>query len=342
MIGGRKTAALTALAILAGSIPEPTRAQTFDPAAIQRVADGCTADEAFGHAFGEVTRNAPRQVAPPAGWAPFDRFDVYRAEHSEWMWKVEAIAFAGFGVEADRETLLALTGAVDTVVEQGGRFGSRAEDGYTVTYSDLLGDDGQPSGSAVSLEINPLLGMVWVTCSDADLAAEAEGEFFGRARLAERPVPPTTPPAARPNEDLCVDPASRRATVNRFAGLGGIGGMGSASERYFSQLASWYGQKMVAAGVWDDDDKLGFALGVLDDPVISQELEAQMTRLAPYMEASADFRAAEDARDEGAACRAAVRMMQVAHDMTLSNERQWLRAEALYEAEGARLGVELK
>lgn len=338
----RNTAALAALALVATGVPTPTRAQTFDPAAIQRIADGCTAEEAFGYGFGEVVRNAPRQNVPPPGWSPFDRFDVYRAEHSEWMWKVEAIAFAGFGAEADRETLLALTRAVDAAVGQGGRFGSRAEDGYTVTYSDMLDADGQPSGSAVSLEINPLLGMVWVTCSDADLEAEAQGEFFGRGPIAERPVAPTTPPAARPTEDLCVDPDSRRATVSRFAGLGGIGGMGSDSERYFARLAGWYGQQLVAAGVWDDDDRLEFALGILDDPEISRELGTQMTRLAPYMAASVDFQAAEDARDEAAACEAAVRMMQVAHDMTLSNERQWRRGQALYEAEGDRLGVDLR
>lgn len=344
-MGRRSRAALSALAALAtvtGGMPAPVQAQAFDPAVIKRVADGCTADEAFGYAFGEVTRNAPRQVTPPPRWAPFDRFDVYRAEHSEWMWKVEAIAFAGFGVDADRETLLALTEALDAAVTQGGRFGSRTEEGYTITFTDLLGADGRPSGSAVSLEIDPLLGMVWVTCSDAVLAAQAQDEFFGRAPLAERPVPPPTSPTLRPSEEACVDPESRRAAVNRFAGLGGIGGMGSATERYFSQLGAWYGQKMVAAGVWDDDDKLDFALGILDDPVISRELGAQMSRFEPYMAASADFQAAEADRDEAAACRAAVVMMQIAHDMTLSNERQWLRAQVLYEAEGERLGVDLK
>lgn len=336
-------AAVTALALAVAPLSTLARAQAFDPAVIKRVADACTADAAFGYGFGEVTRNAPRQVSPPPDWAPFDRFDVYRAEQSEGMWKVDAIAFAGFGAQADRETLLALTNALDAAVTESGRFATRAADDYTVTFANLLTDQGQRSGAAVQLEITALLGMVWVTCSDADLEAEAQDEFFGRGRIAERPVPPLAPLSSRPTEETCIDPESRRALANRFAGvMGGLSDLGSPGERYFSQLARWYGQELVDAGVWDEDDRFNFALAILDDPLISHELEAQMGRLEPYMLAAASFQAAESARDEAAACRAGVQMLQVGHDMTLSNERQWRRAQVLYEAEGERLGVELK
>lgn len=340
---GALTALATAVVPVQASAQVSGPVPAFDPAAVARVANSCTAESAFGYRFAEASPGAPRQGDIPADWRPFDRLDLHRSDLTGRLWQAEAIAFVQMGNDdPDRDTLLAVTDSLDKAVQASGRFRTRTADGYRVTYGDPVGPDGQPSDRDVELEIQPLLGLVWATCTDRGLEEEIGNEGAGGVRLATRPVPPSERLAAPPTPAACNDPDEARRLVARFSLIGDALRESGPDDGYFRRLSHWYGQQLIDAGVWDQDRKEAFAFDLLEDPELEREAKAQAEHLAPFIVASVTLDISKDDGDLQGACESAVRMIRASHDMTLASQGKWRRIEVLYRAEAERLGVTLK
>lgn len=301
-------------------------AQTPDVAA--RLAAGCTAESAFGVAFGE---RSERLFIPPPDVAPYrGATTLRRTPNSRQLHLAEVV------VELPNDAAArALTAAVDAAAAASGRFPQRAldEDMEVVT---LTAADG-----SVRLEISALGRGAYFTCVRPALQQLALDEMSGRVRV-ERPTPPSLPLPPRPAANVCQDTAARQAFVVGFeTALQAPMEYFAALGAYSSTLQQWYGQQLKDKSDFSREDDAELALRTLQDPVFSREMGAGFRHLETFMGALSTFADARDAGDEPLACTRALDALSRVDELSASSQRQWARIEALYREEATRRGVTL-
>lgn len=275
------------LAVIGLAVP-PAHAEIPPPppATVAMIAGSCRPGQAFGFKLGEVHEES-RFASVKAEHRPFRTLTVRTSPRSHRIIGVDLDAWdeedAGT-LEEKTAAAVRLVEAVDTAVAAQGRFSERSYDEENDTISWTTPDPEGGEGG-VRFDIGRLGVGVYLTCQDLAMEALAMDEMFGRVRV-ERPTRPNL--GLPPRTDLadCADPAKADALLTAHEERGGDGMLDAvkSSQEYFEHLADWYGQQLMDAGVWDEDRKSAFLMGMLEDETLMRGFEQQVERLGPMME----------------------------------------------------------
>jgi hypothetical protein len=157
--------------------------------------------------------------------------------------------------------------------------------------------------------------------------------------VAQRPDPPV-PVALSSFEDALCDSPSYESEISKR--MDAVRAAGALNDRQNEALTDWKIGRIEASGAWKKADRSTFAQKLLANPFMQAALSRKQSLMNQMMQALDAHAALEKRGDKKGACIRLLSGMRPAMAEGAQNAADWVRIQALYDAEAARLGVSLK